>query len=150
MTNDGAKRDCVFQSKSTQTTTQCRNPKVANGAEIPLSICANCPLKTMDESELEAIKKHANEWDNANDKTQGRFPSLFRQAWNFTKAVGRFVSDGMRTVSKEEYENRLRICDKCEYRRGNRCLKCGCGLQIKAKGRAFDCPIGKWPEPDEE
>ena len=80
---------------------------------------------------------------------QQKFPSLRKQAWNLTKSLAAFVSDGMKTVSKQEYEQRLEICDTCEKRQGNRCLECGCNLSVKAKGRAFQCPLDKWPSPTE-
>ncbi len=57
-----------------------------------------------------------------------------------------FVCDGFRTASAEAYRQRLEICDGCDQRRGNRCMKCGCRLSLKARGRAFQCPLGKWPD----
>lgn len=71
-------------------------------------------------------------------------PPLRRQAWNLAASLAAFVADGCRTVDAEEYERRLKVCDTCEHRRANRCLKCGCRLAWKARGRAFRCPIGKW------
>ncbi len=73
-------------------------------------------------------------------------PRLNRQVWNLTQSLAAFAADGFRTVSAEEYEGRLSICDGCSERRGNRCLQCGCFLSKKARGRAFRCPLGKWPE----
>ena len=73
-------------------------------------------------------------------------PSLRRQVWNLAASLAAFVADGLRTVDKEEYRQRLEICDRCNRRRGNRCLKCGCRFSLKARGRAFKCPLGKWPE----
>jgi hypothetical protein len=72
-------------------------------------------------------------------------PSLPRQAWNLVASLASFVADGMRTVSKEQYQKRLEICDACGRRRGNRCTKCGCRLSLKARGRAFKCPMDYWP-----
>ena len=77
-------------------------------------------------------------------------PSLTARAWNLTRALASFVADGMRTVSKPEYEQRLRICDSCDRRRHNKCLECGCRLSLKATGRAFKCPLNKWPEPSDD
>jgi hypothetical protein len=77
-------------------------------------------------------------------------------AWNLTRAVADFAADvaahGIRgaLVSAEEYERRLAICESCVppegYRTGNRCSHqgCGCYLSVKAKGRAFHCPVKKW------
>jgi hypothetical protein len=73
-------------------------------------------------------------------------PPLPRQAWNLARSLADFVADGMKTVTKEQYQRRLEICDACDRRRGNRCLECGCRLSLKARGRAFRCPIGKWPD----
>ena len=60
------------------------------------------------------------------------FPPLHRQAWNLARALADFVADGLKTVSKEQYEARLQICDGCDRRRENRCLVCGCRLALKA------------------
>jgi len=77
------------------------------------------------------------------------FPSLPRQAWNLTTSLASFVADGCKTVTKEEYQRRLEVCDACDERRENRCRKCGCYLTLKARGRAFRCPLDKWPTPQE-
>lgn len=61
-------------------------------------------------------------------------------------ALAAFVADGLQTVTAAEYAERLRICDSCPERRESRCLRCGCLLALKAHGRAFQCPLSKWPE----
>ena len=71
-------------------------------------------------------------------------PKATRMAWNLANSIKDFVADGLRTVDSEEYERRLKICDSCDRRDGNRCMECGCFLALKAKGRVFECPIGKW------
>lgn len=68
--------------------------------------------------------------------------------WNFMKEVTKFVSDGCSLVSKEQYQERLTICNTCPFREGKKCTKCGCAIHLKAKGKAFNCPEGKWPEVD--
>jgi hypothetical protein len=75
----------------------------------------------------------------------GKMPSLPRQAWNLAASLADFVADRCRTVNEEEYRQRLEICDSCAERRDNRCSKCGCYLALKARGRAFRCPLDKWP-----
>jgi hypothetical protein len=82
----------------------------------------------------------------ASQSQPAKFPPLHPQAWNLARSLADFVADGMKTVSQQEYETRLKICDTCDQRRGNRCLKCGCRLSLKARGRTFQCPLGKWPE----
>ncbi len=71
-------------------------------------------------------------------------PSLAKKALNFMGALKDFVADPS-FVSKEAYEERLKICDTCPFRSNNTCLKCGCQLSFKAKGNAFHCPEKKWP-----
>jgi hypothetical protein len=79
-----------------------------------------------------------------------RLPSALRMAWNLAKALLEFVADGCRTVTREQYEERLRICDGCELllRDQWRCThsSCGCFLKAKVMGRVWKCPLGKWPE----
>ena len=70
---------------------------------------------------------------------------LARQAWNLAASLASFVADGCKRVTEQEYKTRLEICDACDQRHGNRCLKCGCRLSLKARGRAFQCPLNKWP-----
>jgi hypothetical protein len=74
------------------------------------------------------------------------FPPWRRQAWNLARALADFLADGCQTLTEEQYRRRLEICDTCDRRRGNRCLVCGCRLALKARGRAFQCPLSQWPE----
>ena len=55
-------------------------------------------------------------------------PSLFARAWNLTQSLIDFTADGFETVTKEQYEQRLSICEKCDRRRENYCVECGCYL----------------------
>jgi hypothetical protein len=78
------------------------------------------------------------------DGEAAKLPPLSRQTWNLVHAIVEFVSDGLQTVTADQYRRRLAICDSCECRRNNRCLKCGCRLSLKARGRVFRCPLDKW------
>lgn len=73
-------------------------------------------------------------------------PNLMTQGWSFAKAVGAYVKSGMKNISEEDYAERMRICDTCEWRSGGRCMKCGCFIDRKAGWASADCPIGKWPK----
>lgn len=64
----------------------------------------------------------------------------------FARAVAEFVGDGLRRVTVEQYASRLAVCETCLKRCGFRCTECKCWLIVKARGRAFTCPLGKWPE----
>jgi hypothetical protein len=54
------------------------------------------------------------------------------------------VGDGCGIVEDEQYRRRLEICSTCDRRAGKRCAACGCWINVKARGRAFRCPIGRW------
>ena len=73
-------------------------------------------------------------------------PTVLQMFWNVASSVAAFVGYGMQGADKEVYAARLAVCDTCEQRSGNRCLKCGCLLSLKASGRIFECPLGKWPD----
>jgi len=77
--------------------------------------------------------------------TNRKMPPLGVRAWNLTKALAAFAADGCQTVSKTTYRIRLQTCAPCQRREDNWCLECGCFLPIKAKGRAWRCPLDKWP-----
>lgn len=83
--------------------------------------------------------------DAARASETPRPPSLPRQAWNLARSLAQFVADGCRTIGEDDYRRRLEICDGCYARRGDRCLKCGCRLSMKARARALRCPLDKWP-----
>lgn len=76
----------------------------------------------------------------------GQQPPLTRRAWNLAESLAAFVSDGCRLVDGAEYRRRLETCNACDRRSDGKCLECGCYLTVKGKGRAFDCPLGKWKE----
>lgn len=71
--------------------------------------------------------------------------------WAFLDAVRDFVADGCNTVSREEYRERLTICQNCPSgaRDFLQCSAakggCGCLIHVKAIGRAWDCPNCHWP-----
>lgn len=71
-------------------------------------------------------------------------PHMLTRVWNVTRAMHAFASDGFTTVSETQYQERLRLCDACPHRWNDDCLLCGCRLSLKARGRAFACPIGSW------
>ncbi|MFO0745522.1 MAG: DUF6171 family protein [Myxococcota bacterium] len=72
-------------------------------------------------------------------------PSQRSRPWNLVKSLADFVADGCKTLSHEDYRARLLVCTHCDQRRDNTCNVCGCYLSLKARGRAFKCPLDKWP-----
>ena len=63
---------------------------------------------------------------------------------NFSREALKFVSKGAPIVSKEVFEERLKICNECEHLLGNKCMKCGCTMAVKCKWGTAACPINKW------
>jgi hypothetical protein len=44
----------------------------------------------------------------------------------------------------EYWEERKKICDKCEHNGEWFCKKCGCILSVKVRIKNSSCPINKW------
>lgn len=55
-------------------------------------------------------------------------------------------------LSNENAFARLEICNSCPdlMRENWVCAKCGCFLKIKARKEQEFCPLGKWPELNQE
>src|SRR5262249_19731188 len=75
--------------------------------------------------------------------------SMVQKAWSLAASLAAFLADGCRTVSADQYRERLAICDTCSERQDNTCGKCGCFIPFKARGLAMECPLDKWPRPRE-
>tara|TARA_R110000824_G_scaffold23260_8_gene83776 strand:+ start:1033 stop:1281 length:249 start_codon:yes stop_codon:yes gene_type:complete len=73
-------------------------------------------------------------------------PGKLKKAKNFGKAVVKHVAGGCKRVSLGKYAERLSICNKCEYKKEDECIKCGCILSKKAWWATEDCPENKWPK----
>lgn len=70
-------------------------------------------------------------------------PPVRKMAWSLAKSIAAFVADP-RFVDQDEYKKRLSICDGCPSRIESRCGECGCYVAVKARGKVFECPLGKW------
>ena len=79
-----------------------------------------------------------------NPENNEDFPSIFEQAKNLTKAVGKHAAGGFQKVTIVEYANRLSVCGGCEYEKDGKCSECGCYLKVKAWWKSEDCPKDKW------
>ncbi len=75
-------------------------------------------------------------------------PSLPKMAANFAKATVKFIKNGGKLVTVEQYKKRLEQCNKneCGFYNGSRCLhpSCGCFLSKKAWVASEDCPLKLW------
>ena len=76
------------------------------------------------------------------------YPSMGEQGKNFLKgtlAILRSITKGEQVLSsKEVQEQRMEICNSCEYKDGARCTQCGCVLEWKVPFAVGECPLGKW------
>jgi len=75
---------------------------------------------------------------------QNLLPPLTTQATNLFQSVVAFVGDGCGIVDDAMHRRRLDICRTCDRLSGDRCTACGCFINVKARGRIFSCPIGRW------
>jgi hypothetical protein len=116
----------------------CRHTAVRTPAQqVTTEVCAACRWRTVPcphPHEAAAILAAA------------RGPTWFATGWNLAQSLAEFVADGLAFVSSQTYEARLEVCDQCEQRIDTHCRICGCRLALKARGRAFQCPLGRWPD----
>tara|TARA_R110002020_G_scaffold23035_1_gene77159 strand:- start:4643 stop:4975 length:333 start_codon:yes stop_codon:yes gene_type:complete len=77
---------------------------------------------------------------------KNKMPGAVRQVWNFTKSVTNYVRSGMENIDDQGYQVRLKICDGCPFRENDRCTKCGCFIEVKARWAKEACPDHRWPE----
>lgn len=129
---------------------QC-DMKTSQTAEgLYLHVCKKCGARRTSDRPLFFRQcdatSHLDDQSPRGRRRHGKtMPRLTQQIWNLAKSTAEFIADGCKTVSADEYGERLEICDRCDHRSGNRCAKCGCYLALKARGQAFQCPAGKWP-----
>ena len=73
-------------------------------------------------------------------------PSKWDMLKAFAREVAKFAAAGCPTVSREEYRQRLAICEGCpEFGSDRRCDVCGCFMDAKSIGATTGCLLGKWP-----
>ena len=79
-----------------------------------------------------------------------QYPSLPQQGKNLSDAIARSFKDLLEgediMVGKFEQRRRYDICQACKHFNGkhNRCMECGCYLNVKTKFKSEECPIKKW------
>jgi len=84
------------------------------------------------------------------ETTQPQMPSLIIRGWNFANALARWTLAGMPRRTQEEIDERLAICQACDFLQNDHCTKCGCAcvesnrLINKLSLSTERCPDGKW------
>ena len=71
-------------------------------------------------------------------------PPLRDQVGTFLRAMHLLAGDGFRIADADERERRITTCVACELFIRGRCLECGCFGKLKALGKVWTCPEGKW------
>jgi len=130
---------------------QCRHSQ----ARIPFPnryvnrpVCEGCQVnRLVDQSPVEVIKDAKPPDEMAVLRTEKKPPPTIKKLWNATKAVAQFVEDKGRTVDKDQYQQRLAICEVCPEKHPDSptCNACGCNLLAKATVRSWTCPLERWP-----
>jgi hypothetical protein len=73
-----------------------------------------------------------------------QMPSIPQMAMNLVKDGAKWIHGGMKFASEGVAQQRIDICNKCEFYVGSRCSKCGCQMRVKTTLATSSCPIGKW------
>jgi hypothetical protein len=60
------------------------------------------------------------------------------------KVIGLLVKGKNPTVSKNEYNRRIEICNNCPFFHLGRCVLCGCMVSAKAALVTENCPKEFW------
>ena len=73
------------------------------------------------------------------------YPSIGQQAKNLISTIGNVISNPY-LASEEVRQERMRICQACEYydAAAVRCKECGCFLNAKVIFTNNSCPVNKW------
>jgi hypothetical protein len=79
-------------------------------------------------------------------------PNILQKAINFAGALVKHTAAGFAEVTPEQQEERLKICESCEFKtpsvglevKSCICGKCGCPLFKKTAWATSKCPIDKW------
>lgn len=77
-------------------------------------------------------------------------PGITTQLSSLGESFGRnlkhWLAGGEMTEDDIRAQERLKICEGCEFYRASdfRCGKCGCRMKVKTYLKAERCPVGKW------
>jgi len=86
---------------------------------------------------------------------QEDLPGIFEMGLSLFKDTSKLVRNALKgnkvLVPEDIVEERLTICDSCEYllttkKNRPKCSKCGCFMDVKAHIATSSCPVHKWDE----
>tara|TARA_R100001509_G_C4718097_1_gene165647 strand:- start:15 stop:308 length:294 start_codon:yes stop_codon:yes gene_type:complete len=85
-----------------------------------------------------------NNMDKKKDKVTP--PNLLQKGWSLSKSLMRYAVEGFPNVSQEEYEQRMLMCNSCEFlnKKNSTCNVCGCAVEYKGRMETEKCPESRW------
>lgn len=79
---------------------------------------------------------------------KNKYPSMSSMAKDLSNSVVTALRHAVRSgellTSEQDVRKRIDLCNKCDYKSGMRCLKCGCFISLKTAVLTAECPIKKW------
>lgn len=81
------------------------------------------------------------------DEEEKKSLSIIDTGKELLAATGEHIANGLKKVSDEEYQKRIKICgEPCEeLMKGFRCRKCKCFMKVKARWDIKNiCKLKKW------
>ena len=114
--------------------------------EVMRCATINGDIATLSWRDFSRIKK---EYSLEASESEPELPPVKTMAKNFAKSVFQEIGSKIQRInslSQEETERRLNICQSCDKFRPSdgRCGMCGCFMKIKTSWQSQKCPIGKW------
>lgn len=86
---------------------------------------------------------------DSNDCYDESMPPITQRLRTFARAMGSWAASGLKTVSQEDAQKRLEVCEQCPHYNGSSsilkiaCKRCGCtGLKLWLPGSV--CPDKRW------
>ena len=82
--------------------------------------------------------------------TQASLPSIGNMLFSLTEALKsnltQIASKGVLLAEDNLVSKRISLCLGCEFliQNSERCIKCGCYMNMKTRLQVSKCPVGKW------
>ena len=115
---------------------------MAWSSEVLADKCIDCDFLTETPFGKRCVRdtEHCPKGTSKIKQKQKPKPTLPQMTEHFAKSMAKWGKSGFKTVSKEEYIRRRKICSDCSG--GWRCPKCGCMLWAKVALETQECE--KW------
>lgn len=148
-TNQTFKNKKIYQCKYCNTKLALENPE-ANIICFKRQNQMFDELDNQDRSQNDKIESYHLKSDSNDEMKSLVKDHMLIKASEMPVSIDDNISDNL--CSKEEIDNRLSICQNCEYYQNDSCLLCGCTVirdknyNNKLAHKNKSCPINKWTE----